>query len=252
MRLPGGIVTPGDYDLEDALARIPFPASLTGRRCLDVGTRDGFFAFEMERRAADEVIAIDVDDPARLDMPHPQPKLGDHVRAGLARRDAAYHVAHRALSSRVRRLDLSVYDLDRAQVGEFAFAFIGTLLLHLRDPIGALTAVRGVLRPDATLISNEPVALTLTLAHPRQPAARVEMVGPRPFWFVPNVAARARMLEAAGFDVISHGRPYLMRYGPGWRRPPLVSALRRRGRLADWLTTAWGAPHTCVLARRAA
>ena len=39
--LGGGLVTPGEYDTRAAVAQIPFPASLAGRRCLDVGTHDG-------------------------------------------------------------------------------------------------------------------------------------------------------------------------------------------------------------------
>src|SRR5258708_262994 len=56
MELPGGIVTPGRYDTRAVPRRLPFPASLTGMRCLDVGTADGFWAFEMERRDAHEVV----------------------------------------------------------------------------------------------------------------------------------------------------------------------------------------------------
>src|SRR5436190_7114492 len=66
--LPGGIVTPGSFDMLDELGRLPFPASLQGLRCLDVATADGFWAFEMERRGAAEVVAIDID-PLRLDWP---------------------------------------------------------------------------------------------------------------------------------------------------------------------------------------
>jgi UDP-N-acetylmuramoyl-tripeptide--D-alanyl-D-alanine ligase len=50
IELPGGVVTPGRYDLRPTLERIPFPASLAGKRCLDVGSRDGFWAFAMEER----------------------------------------------------------------------------------------------------------------------------------------------------------------------------------------------------------
>ena len=57
--LPGGIVTPGLYDLRPALEHSLLPRSLAGLRCLDVGTHDGFWAYEMERRGA-EVTAIDV------------------------------------------------------------------------------------------------------------------------------------------------------------------------------------------------
>jgi tRNA (mo5U34)-methyltransferase len=67
--LPGGIVTPGQFDTRGAVAHVPLPASLEGARCLDVGTWDGFWAFEMERRGAASVTAIDLDDAARWDWP---------------------------------------------------------------------------------------------------------------------------------------------------------------------------------------
>ena len=57
MRLPQGIVTPGNFNTLEELERVPLPSSLDGRRCLDVGTADGFWAFEMERRGAAEVVA---------------------------------------------------------------------------------------------------------------------------------------------------------------------------------------------------
>jgi tRNA (mo5U34)-methyltransferase len=247
MRLPGGIMTAGDYDMEDAVRRLPLPASLEGRRCLDVGTRDGFFAFEMERRGAAEVVAIDLDDPARLDFPHPVPALDTATRDSLDRRASAFHVAHRLLDSRVVRRDLSVYDLSVDAVGEFDFVFVGTLLLHLSDPVGALRAVRGVLRGE--LLSNDAISIPLTLTRPREPAAEVMMLGPRPFWWMPNAAARRRIVQAAGFEVLAAGRPYLMRYGDGWvgqgLGPPGLTGLATR------LLIRRGAPHAWVLARPA-
>src|SRR4051794_30291253 len=71
--LGSGVVTPGFYDTVATVSRFPFPASLDGKRCLDVGTSDGFWAFEMERRGAASVVAIDLDDPADYDWPHPRP-----------------------------------------------------------------------------------------------------------------------------------------------------------------------------------
>jgi hypothetical protein len=44
------------------------PADLTGRRALDVGSFDGFSAFELERRGAD-VVAIDVEDVGAVPLP---------------------------------------------------------------------------------------------------------------------------------------------------------------------------------------
>ena len=62
-----GIVTPGGWDLRPTAHRLPWPRSLAGMRCLDIGTMDGYWAFELERRGAAEVIASDVLDATRLD-----------------------------------------------------------------------------------------------------------------------------------------------------------------------------------------
>lgn len=57
------------------------------------------------------------------------------------------------------------------RVGTFDFAFIGSLLLHLRNPVDALNAIRGVLRPGGRLMSNNPISLPLTVERPFWPAA---------------------------------------------------------------------------------
>ena len=246
MELPGGIVTPGDYDMTDTAGRIPLPKSLVGRRCLDVGTRDGFWAFEMERRGAEEVVAIDLDDPEKLDFPEPRPRLAAATRESLERRQSAFHIAHRALGSEVDRRNLSVYDLTTEQAGRFQFAFIGTLLLHLRNPVDALAAIRRVLEPDGRLMSNDAVSLSLTLLRPRTPAAEVVMQSPRPYWWVPNAAGRRQLVRAAGYEIERAGGPYLMRYGAGWERPGRPRELRL---LIQQLALRRGAPHTWILAR---
>src|SRR5438270_10332917 len=101
--LPGGVVTPGEYDTRRAAARIPLPASLAGLRCLDVGTHDGFWAFEMERRGASEVVAIDLDDPRQVDFSEPQPVWTEELLADRISRPLAFACAHEALGSSVSR-----------------------------------------------------------------------------------------------------------------------------------------------------
>src|SRR6476659_6979467 len=67
--LGNGVRTNGMFDHASVLGRYPIPADLTGKRCLDVGTMDGFWAFEMERRGAAAVTALDLEGPAALDWP---------------------------------------------------------------------------------------------------------------------------------------------------------------------------------------
>jgi tRNA (mo5U34)-methyltransferase len=249
MELPGGIVTPGDYDLPDTARRIPLPASLAGKRCLDVGTRDGFWAFEMERRGAAEVVGIDVEDPALLDFPLPRRVIEGESKDNLDRRNLAFEVAHRALGSSVERRLISVYDIDTDEIGQFDFAFIGTILLHLRNPVDALAAVRGVLTPNGRMMSNDGISVPLSILRRGEPAAEVVMERDRPFWYLPNLAARRRMIEAAGFEIESSGKPYLMRYGAGWQHPKAKVTPRQPGMMLQRLVLRRGAPHSWVIAR---
>jgi tRNA (mo5U34)-methyltransferase len=200
LTLPDGVVTPGEYDLRPIVDRLPWPESLAGLRCLDVGSRDGFYAFEMERRGAAEVVSLDVDDPADYHLPEPSPAGGDpaaEIEAGRR----AFETAHGALGSSVRRVYRSVYDLDPAEVGGFDLAVVGTLLLHLRDPVRALAAVRGCLR--GPLIVNDVVAAgVISLA--RRPMAELLMLhGPE------------------------RSRPFVVPWGPGGQRLTLRRTLRR-------------------------
>ena len=208
-----------------------------GWRCLDIGTYDGFWAFEMERRGASEVIALDVVDVEQWDWPLPGRKqtLLDW-KQGIPSY-TGFDVAHRALSSRVERIELSVYEATPEKLGMFDFILFGDLLPHLRDPVGALTAIRSVCRGQ--LLSADVVSLTMTLLRPFHPAADLEALR-APFWWTPNVAARKRMLSAAGYDLLRTG-PYLVPRGEGApppRRSPRAQFLHRLGLPHLWVLAA--------------
>ena len=246
LELPGGVVTPGEYDLRPVLRHVPLPASLDGKRCLDVGTHDGFWAFEMERRGAREVVAIDLEDPERYDYAQPAPIITEDVRAQAAERQEGFEVARRALGSQVQRRDMSVYDLSPSGIGEFDFAVIGTLLLHLRDPVGALSAIGRVLRGE--LLVNDAVSLSLSALRPRTPAAKLMGVPGLPFWWLPNVSGLRQLVVSAGYEILASHGPYRVRLGSGSARTPLQRGhpLASRARL---LMLRRGAPHAWVLAK---
>src|SRR5437899_3290945 len=169
IELPG-VVTPGWFDLRPVVDRLPWP-DVDGKRCLDVGTYDGFLAFELERRGASEVVAIDIDNHDRWDWPPDMRAEGGARLAMLAgpEKGRGFRVAHDALGSRVTRRPLSVYDLDAGDVGTFDIVVCGTLLLHLRDPLRALEAIRGVCRGQ--FLSAEQIDLRRSALHPRTPLA---------------------------------------------------------------------------------
>jgi tRNA (mo5U34)-methyltransferase len=219
--LPDGVRTPGWFDVRQTVDRVPLPARLDGKRCLDVGTWDGFWAFEMERRGAAEVVAIDILDQDRWDWP-PEMRLTGTVASGLREVEefregnTAFDVARRALGSRVERRDVSIYDLSPDVVdGQFDFVFLGSLLLHLRDPVGALAAMRTVVGGEAVIADT--VDAIPSLLRPRTPTARLEGQG-RPWWWQPNRAGLLRMIRSAGFEILESTGLYFLPLGPGHPR----------------------------------
>jgi tRNA (mo5U34)-methyltransferase len=248
IELAPGVRTPGWFDTAAAASRLPWP-SLSGLRCLDVGTFDGFWAFEMERRGASEVTAVDVPDPAAWDWPVGS---SEETRAAIGQRKGqgdGFLLARDALDSKVERRDLSVYQLSPDAVGRFDFVYVGSLLIHLRDPVGALSAVRSVC--DGTLMVVDAIDAPLT-AFTRRPAAWLDGRG-RPWWWKANAAGIVRMVEAAGFEIIDRPQRVWMKAGAGQARPTSpVAAVRHLRHTAGreallWLTA--GDPHVCVRAR---
>jgi len=206
LELAPGVITPGYVDWRDRAAAI-LPADLSGRRCLDIGTYDGFWAFEMEKRGG-EVVAIDVEQLSGADWPpYGRERLEREVEERGLTLGGGFRVAHEALNSRVTRVICSVYDLTPQAVGgEMDFVFLGALLLHLREPIRALEAIFQTLRPGGSLKLLECVTLRETLRSPRTPVAKFEPLI-YPFnWWRPNAAALVAYLRSCGFQNVKRGR----------------------------------------------
>jgi tRNA (mo5U34)-methyltransferase len=220
--LPDGSCTPGVFDMRACSTRLDWPA-LQGLRCLDVGTCDGFWAFEMERRGAAEVVAIDVDDPAQLDLPRAAFDAGaEALRKSAASRKLRFELAADALSSRVRRLPCSVFDLDPAIHGTFDLVFCGTLLIHLREPVRALERMARICTGELMLV--ESVDARLDFWSRATPAARLE---PAPWqWWRVNTAGLQALLRLAGFETLVTSRPFLTPNGASGLAPgrPLAGA----------------------------
>jgi tRNA (mo5U34)-methyltransferase len=197
--LPGGGVTPGHVDWRNYSNRL-LAGVLPGTRALDVGTYDGFWAFEMERRGA-QVVAMDLDELEAADWPPVN-------RAALMRDSQAsgvelgrgFRIAKQLLGSEVERVGGNVLAVTPEMVGgPKDLVFLGALLLHLRDPVRALENVRNVLVPGGRLILLEAISLPETVLHPRQPMARFDTARNAFNWWLPNVRALKHYLWASGF-----------------------------------------------------
>jgi tRNA (mo5U34)-methyltransferase len=248
LELAPGVVTPGWFDTRPVVAKLPLPASLEGMRCLDIGTFDGFWAFELERRGAAEVIATDLLDPEQWDWPADSPREVVRELAERKRGGEGFRAARDALGSRVQLVERSVYDLDPGELGEFDFAYLGSLLLHLRDPVRALEHVRSVV--SGRLLVVDVYDPLLSLVFRRRPVATLDGRG-RPWWWQSNIACLVRMVEAAGFALVQPPGRVRMPRGRGQPVPrPGPAALRSRQGRRDLANAAFGDPHCVILAER--
>lgn len=210
--LPDGTCTPGWYDNRQALRHIEWPAAVRGGRCLDVGTFDGFWAFQMERQGASEVVALDVDDPEVLDWAYDHRTTGPRsVREWKVERGPGFARAAQLVGSQARRVNLSVYDLDPDRIGTFDVVLCGSLLLHLRDPVRALECMRSVCRGELLLV--EALDPLVDLVTRRVPAATFGQDWDQ--WWRVNSAGLRRMTELAGFEIVWIGRRFVVPFGPG-------------------------------------
>lgn len=244
-----GVTTKGWFDLRPVVDLMPWP-DVRGKRCLDIGTFDGYLAFELERRGASEVIAVDVEDHLLWDWP-PDYRATDLPRdPGFSGppKGAGFRLAAELMGSKVEWRPLNIYDLDPDDIGTFDVVVCGSLMLHLRDPLRALEAVRSV--TGGVFLSSEQIELWLTLLGRDRPLFTLNGSGGDCQWFNFNGAGHERLLYAAGFGIEQRSRPYNVRFNHHPKhRMSVRNRVRQAGIRAVTGSTADGVLHRALLAR---
>lgn len=125
-----GVFTNGKINVnaERFLEHCGIPEDLTGLRCLDIGTWEGPYAFELERRGA-SVMGIDVQDPD----------------------GNGFNTAKKIRESEVEFRQMDIYDLDPATVGTFDIVLFFGVFYHLKHPVVGFERVYNVLKPGGTM-----------------------------------------------------------------------------------------------------
>lgn len=218
LELGDGVVTPGMFDHRPVLHHYPLPDDLTGQRCLDVATMDGYWAFEMERRGAESVVALDLEDPESLDWP--ASLRSGHDRSLDETKGERFALAKAARGSRVERVLLSAYELS-PELGMFDFVFCGDLLLHLKDPITPVENIRSVCRGSAVIVN----VITRFRLYERRPMAVLDGIDSFTWWTT-NLAGLVRVVRAAGFARVEAAEPFELPFSGGGDWPGLRGAVR--------------------------
>jgi tRNA (mo5U34)-methyltransferase len=194
--LAPGLTTPGWFDLRSHVPRYGLPDRMDGLRVLDIGTWDGFWAFEMERRGA-EVVALDVDHEDEYDWP---PRRRPAEPRALDR-GAGFRLAKEIMGSKVERVVCNIYEATPERLGgTFDVVFCGAVLLHLRDQLLALERFAGLCRGQL-IFADEYDRMSGLVPFPvsRYRADRDAAVV---FW-LPARRTWKRMIWTAGFEDVT-------------------------------------------------
>jgi tRNA (mo5U34)-methyltransferase len=178
LTLPDGTQIPGLIPaeaLEQRIRAFPIPASLEGRRVLDVGAASGWNSIEMARRGA-SVMAIDCVDFEEL------------------------RTAQELFDLNIDYRILDVDELDRETVGDFDYVLFLGVLYHLRHPLLALEKMCALTRQAAFVESfvtdvegslNE--ACSLEFYETDQLGGQIDN------WFGPTANCLVALCRSAGF-----------------------------------------------------
>lgn len=136
--LGGGIITPG-YDWEkmwDSTTSVLDTIDYKDKRVLDLGTWDGYWAFDAEKRGASSVVASDSRIKAYENLLFARSVLDSKVLP-------LFNVPVQDLENRLKTVGLDQ---------EFDIVHHLGLLYHLRDPMISLAQVRKVISKDGLLV----------------------------------------------------------------------------------------------------
>jgi tRNA (mo5U34)-methyltransferase len=192
LELAPGVVVEGMFDMRPHVHRMGLPERMDGLRALDVGTFDGFWAFEMERRGA-EVVALDLRTVADLHYP-PRRRPASFPEEP---RGQGFALAKEMLGSSVERVECSVYDARPEELGTFDVVLCGLLLVHLRDQLLALERMAALC--GGRFHSMEPYDPLLDLAPLPLWRYKADRDKDYVFW-EPGSRGWKRLIWSAGFE----------------------------------------------------
>lgn len=194
-----GYTVKGYWDVAPTAPAIEFP-ELKEKTILDIGAASGWFSFYFEQQGA-SVTALEIQNKHQFNR-HGVNEHSDKYEPTWNTK--SFTTMHKLLGSNVTYTSGSVYDLGKTvlQDQSFDYVFIGCLLLHLRDPIGALKAARSICTD--TVIATTPIWHDSPVEEPAMKA-----VLPKPnsiSWWYPNLTGYKHWFTSAGYSSVNVDR----------------------------------------------
>lgn len=235
-----GFEVRGDYDIGADVDDYGFPDDMQGMTVLDLGSGGGWFAHYFWQRGA-RVTAVDargycdfdvfgrwfnppVDEDTSPGGNAVYERLPDESTRRVPDRvddtgrpvydspvSSAFWAMREILESDIEFRNARIYEVgpELLEHRRFDLVFMGALLCHLRDPIGALMAARSVC--SGQIIASTPVVLGEPEGEvmPRQylPYTDVDAIS----WWLPNEACFRLWFTAAGFREVDVSRVITLR-----------------------------------------
>ncbi len=178
--LAPGVFAPGTNDVGFLAEAARLPERLAGETVLDIGTTNGGVAFELERRGAGRVLAVDILDADVF----------------------GFNAIKELLGSRAEHLQASVYELPEILEEQFDHVLFMGVIYHLRHPLLALDNVRRLTRGFAYVESAicDAELPQITGESAARFYRRGELAGDPTNWFAPTSAALGDWCASCGLE----------------------------------------------------
>jgi SAM-dependent methyltransferase len=190
INLPGVGCVEGDWDLRPDISAYLSHYDFKNKRVLDVGTATGFLSYYCEANGA-EVVSFDFSEKHPINF---VPEWNSDI-SYLKNMKNGYWYCHHNLKSKNRVFYGDVYDLPDA-VGQFDVAVVGSILLHLENPYGALKSIAKRAKSIIVVEASRPDITTDHMVF--RPYMGRQGGDYLCWWYVPFKSAK-RMLNTLGY-----------------------------------------------------
>jgi tRNA (mo5U34)-methyltransferase len=205
-----GFIQQGDYDIGRDIADYGFPQNMAGMSVLDIGAGSGWFATYFEQLGANvtvtdargycdfDVFGRDHYPNVASEKPKPDRLLPDGRSVYYSPVSKGFWIMKDILGLKAEYINARVYEICPELFGgkKFDLVFMGSVLMHLRDPIGALMAAHSV-------CNHHLICTTYMLSDTSDPSTPLmqmrENAGDGICWWIPNRSCLTQWLKAAGF-----------------------------------------------------